>query len=121
MIAIRKAFVLAGCAFLVAATLPVGEAHAQKRRSAPSYAECEDGQQDRAACRREMGAVRQRAPEDPAVDFNQVALRRCGVHRDPEARQSCEERVRRGQHTQSQGSVMGGGQLHEHRYGTGVR
>lgn len=127
MTAIRHVFAAASavCAFAFAAGLPLAQAQAQaqNRHAASAYAVCEDGQQDRAACRREIGAVRQRAPQDPAsADFQQNALRRCQAHgHHSEARQACEERMRRGQHTHMHGSVMGGGVLYEHQSGPGAQ
>lgn len=97
----------------VAVMLALGAYAAQAQTSANSI--CADGKQDPMACQREMGATRNKAPIDPNQDFASNALKRCKVYaNDPEARQSCEDRVRN-QNTRRDGSVFGGGTIQEHR------
>ena len=97
----------------IAVMLALGAYAAQAQTSASSI--CADGKQDPAACQREVGATRNKAPIDPNQDFASNALKRCKVYaNDPEARQSCEDRVRN-QNTRRDGSVFGGGTIQEHR------
>lgn len=96
--------------------LALGTHAVQAQSSATSATSiCADGKQDPAACKREVGATRNKAPVDPNQDFAANALKRCQVFaNDPEARQSCEDRVRN-QNTRRDGSVFGGGTFQEHR------
>ncbi|PAT32144.1 hypothetical protein CLI92_06375 [Vandammella animalimorsus] len=98
----------------ISACLLLASAPAHVAAQSAGIAVCDDGSQDRQACRREFGAARQKAPQDPNEDFSNNALQRCMAHKDLDARQACEERVR-GQHAEHQGSVLGGGMLYEHR------
>lgn len=104
---------LASALSLSACMLFMAAPAAAQTAAGNALAVCDDGQQDRQACRRELGAARQAAPQDPSSDFTTNALNRCAVHKGADARQACEDRVR-GQQTQSQGSVFGGGEIHEH-------
>ncbi|KKW67438.1 hypothetical protein AAV94_11500 [Lampropedia cohaerens] len=79
-----------------------------------SLSVCDDGLQDRVACRREMATVRMAPPQDPSTNFTENALRRCSYHKDAASRQACEERVR-GINTQTEGAIFAGGMLREHR------
>ncbi|RMX03585.1 hypothetical protein D8I35_17115 [Corticibacter populi] len=100
-------------AALLIASAPV--AHAQQRSgTGQSQSVCEDGEQDRTACRREMATVQRTAPIDPhganADTFTENALKRCAVHAAGSAdRSACEARVLGTGNARASGSVMGGG------------
>lgn len=97
----------------MAVVLALGAYAAQAQTPASSI--CADGKQDPAACKREVGATRAKTPTDPNQDFAANALKRCQVFAsDPEARQSCEDRVRN-QNTRRDGGVFEGGTFQEHR------
>lgn len=107
---LKHSFVLRGA---MAVAMALGAYAVQAQSTASSV--CADGKQDQAACEREMGATRKKTPTDPNQDFASNALKRCQVFaNDPEARQSCEDRVRN-QNTRRDGSVFEGGTFQEHR------
>lgn len=82
------------------------------------YAVCEDGLQDRQACRTEVQRTRNLKQQDSAQSEQQWrsnALRRCAVHKDPQAKLACEDRVLGVDNTRTQGTALEGGIIREQR------
>lgn len=82
------------------------------------YAVCEDGLQDRQACRTEVDRTRNLKTQESAQseqEWRANALRRCSVHQDPQAKLACEDRVLGVDNTQTQGSALEGGIIREQR------
>lgn len=116
------------CWMSVALVLPAFSAMAQAPAAKPDpiapavvgpYAACEDGRQDREACRREIASTRnlpasaltEDGSDDAAVLRNN-ALRRCAVHAEKsQARAECEDRILGIDNTQVQGEALDGGVL----------